>query len=181
MKAFLKRKVQKLGDSLVKIGNNLICISKHQEHLHIQVNIKIKEEYKSLKHDKGKYLERAFAIVDETVGSASVDSNFFADYYVLKSELERQNIYFIPTLLSIITSIVVSEVMKIEDNIAIPFINEIVGIILGLIVFAFICGTHRIMFSKSYNMVYPYILKKMEEKIEKHQNEIRKQENVEES
>ena len=179
MKAFLKRMIRKLGSLLVKLGNNLIRIGEHREHLHIQVNSEIKKVYKMLKHDNGKYLEQAFAIVDTVVRSAPVDSNFFGDYYVLKSELERQNTYFAPVLLSVFSSIAVSDVMEFADNTAYPFINEIAGIVLGLLVFAIVCGTHRMMFSKSYNVVYPYLLEKMEEKIKDHQSSAEKLDNIE--
>ena len=97
----------------------------------------------------------------------------------MKSELERQNTYFAPALLSVFTSIAVSDVMVFADNTAYPFINEIAGIVLGLLVFAIVCGTHRMMFSKSYNVVYPYLLEKMEEKIKDHQSGTEKQKNVE--
>lgn len=179
MKAFLKRMARKLGSWLVKLGNNLICIDEHREHLHIQVNNEIKKVYKMLKHDNSKYLEQAFAIVNTVVGSAPVDSNFFGDYYVLKFELERQNIYFAPALLSVFSSIAVSDVMEFADNTAYPFINEIVAIVSGLLVFAIACGTHRMMFSKSYNIVYPYLMEKMEEKIKNHLSSAEKLDNTE--
>ena len=179
MKAFLKRMVRKLGGLLVKLGNNLIRIGEHREHIHIQINTEIKKVYKTLKQDHGKCLEKAFAIVDTVVRSTPVDSSFFGDYYVLKSELERQNTYFAPALLSVFTSIAVSDVTEFADNTVYPFINEIVGIVLGLLVFAIVCGTHRMMFSKSYNVVYPYLLEKMEEKIRDHRSSAEKLDNIE--
>lgn len=179
MKAFLKRMIRKLGSLLVKLGNILVHIDEDRKHLHIQVNSEIKKIYKKVKHDKGKYLEQAFTIVDTVVDSTPVDSNFFGDYYALKSEIESQNTYFAPVLLSIFTSLAVSDVMEFANNTAYPFIDEIACILLGLLVFAIASGVHRMMFSMSHNVVYPYLLEKMNEKIGEHQISVKKLDNVE--
>ena len=176
MKTLLKRFLRKLGGIFVELGSKLIQVSNSREHLHIQVNAEITKIYKDLKGDHGKYLESAFAIVDKTVASVPVDSNFYADYYVLKSEVERQNSYFAPALLSVFTSITVSVVMDFAKDNPYQYIDEIAGVLLGLLLIAVIWGTHRMMFSKSYNVVYPYLLEKMEEKIKDHQAKTEKQE-----
>ena len=69
--------------------------------------------------------------------------------------------------------------MEFANNTAYPFIDEIACILLGLLVFAIASGVHRMMFSMSHNVVYPYLLEKMNEKIGEHQISVKKLDNVE--
>ena len=99
------------------------------------------------------------------VESLTVDGDFFNDYYILKSDVERQNTYFIPALLSVLISVSVTIVMDFAITNDYVFIDLIAGALLGIMTIAVIFIAHRLLFSTTYNIIYPYILEKMETKI----------------
>lgn len=154
-----------LGNKIVSLGNKLILLGSVRKPLYVQINGELKNIQKQVNRDLGLYIQRAFTIINNMVESSTVDGNFFNDYYVLKSDVERHNTYFVPTLLSVLISVSVTIIMDFATTNDYPFIGLIAGALLGIIIIAVIFIVYREMFSITYNIIYPYILKQMEIKI----------------
>lgn len=172
MKVILKSLLRKLGNLLlfignktVSLGNKLILLGNIRKPLHVRINGELKTVYKQTKGNSGLYIEKAFTVINNMVESLTVDGDFFNDYYILKSDVERQNTYFIPALLSVLISVSVTIVMDFAITNDYVFIDLIAGALLGIMTMAVIFIAHRMLFSTTYNIIYPYILEKMETKI----------------
>lgn len=120
------------------------------------------------------YLKNAIAIIDSTVEIAEVDDTFLNEYYKLKRGIIFENTYSSTVVLGFIVGLIGSfaaAVADIFDAAGVPEIVKAYGteVFIAVIIFGLaICGFVLYNGLNKQNCVlYPYLAKKMEDKIEK--------------
>ena len=165
MKKTLSLIFRKLGEMFFVWSDNLNR-SKTRKPLYIDINKAISSEYKQHKKHVGAYISNALKIATQMIGNAPLDDNFYADYYTLKSKVDRHNNYFIPAILSIELSICTQLVFDFATQFQnCPWLDILAGILLAVMAVCVVFIVHWELYSKADSVIYPFILKKMEEKI----------------
>lgn len=119
------------------------------------------------------YLKNAIAIIDSTVETAEVDDTFLNEYYKLKRGIIFENTYSSTVVLGFIVGLIgffSAAVADIFDAAGVPKIVKAYGteVFIAVIVFRLaICGFVLYNGLNKQNCVlYPYLARKMEDKIE---------------
>ena len=118
------------------------------------------------------YLKNAVAIIDSAVDTAEVDGVFLNEYYKLKRRIVFESTYSSTVVLGLIVGLIGSfaaAVADVFDNVEIPEIIMACGtgifvavVISGLLICGFVLYNGL---NKQNSVLYPYLEKKMEDKI----------------
>ena len=117
---------------------------------------KIYKEYK--KKAPSIAIKKAMDKIDSYIDSIELDENFYKEYTSLKNQIFFMDVIAPSLIYGIITSSVVSFLNYFETG-----IGEICRVIVFLITTLFVAGLY--FHSVPRRVLYPYLLKKMEDKI----------------
>lgn len=111
---------------------------------------------------KDEYIKEGIVAIENAINTADVNDNFYNEYYKLKRLIELQTTLENSLMIGILASLVVSLAMKAEENAG--FLGYFLTLAIGILI-----GTGVLYFfnNKQFCILQPYLLKKMEEKMEK--------------
>lgn len=122
-----------------------------------ELNKKIKNQYKT---NRTNYVEASVNLINEYLKDVKINEAFFNEYHKLKSHIENRTTILPSAIIGIIAGIVAT--IAVEASFKIGFIAYAVVVFLGM---AICISIPIVMQTKKSSIINPYILNKMEEKI----------------
>lgn len=169
----LKKVVYCIGKFFVNIGSKMMNYGSSYKTIYSIINKRISLLSKEIKKDSGKYIENSIKIVDKTLSETKVDSKFYKDYYSLQKNHIRINSDFIPGIIAVLTSITITILFefinkKENEGKMIENLEFILLPICAILLVGIIVIVSKKLRGIDNCIIEPYIIKKMKEKIDKH-------------
>ncbi len=127
----------------------------------------VKAAYKRLKkennNNKGQAIAKARIEIDKYIADSVVDSDFYKKYYDIKRVVQVHNTISPSLLMGLYTGMIVTVSFKFLDN------KDIIGYLIFLLISVIVSYFASIwcLASVPNCILYPHMLKRMEEKLEK--------------